>query len=94
MTIEIHGTNAYGYLKSERGPHRLIRFSPFNAKNSRETSFASVGVIPDVEDDVDIEVREEDLQGGYLPREQRRRAARRIKRNRPSASPTCPPASW
>ncbi len=61
MTLEIQGTNAYGYLKSERGPHRLIRFSPFNAKNSRETSFASVGVIPDVEDDVDIDIREEDL---------------------------------
>jgi len=61
MTIEIQGTNAYGYLKSERGPHRLIRFSPFNAKNSRETSFASVGVIPDVEDDADIEIREDDL---------------------------------
>ncbi len=61
MTIEIRGTNAYGYLKSERGPHRLIRFSPFNAKNSRETSFASVDVIPDVEDDVGIDMREEDL---------------------------------
>ncbi len=61
MILEIQGTNAYGYLKSERGPHRLIRFSPFNAKNSRETSFASVGVIPDIEDDAAIEVREEDL---------------------------------
>jgi len=61
MTIEIQGSNVYGYLKSERGPHRLIRFSPFNAKNSRETSFASVGVIPDVEDDVNVEIREEDL---------------------------------
>jgi peptide chain release factor 2 len=48
-------------VRSERGTHRLIRFSPFNAKNSRETSFASVDVIPDVTEDVDIEVRDEDL---------------------------------
>ena len=61
MTLEIHGTNAYGYLKSERGPHRLIRFSPFNAAGSRETSFASVDVIPDVGDEVDIEIRDDDL---------------------------------
>jgi len=61
MTIEVTGTNAYGYLKSERGPHRLIRFSPFNADNKRQTSFASVGVIPDVEEDVGIELRDEDL---------------------------------
>lgn len=61
MVIEVRGTNVYGYLRSERGPHRLIRFSPFNAENKRQTSFASVGVIPDVEDDVDVEIREEDL---------------------------------
>lgn len=61
MTIEVQGTNAYGYLKSERGTHRLIRFSPFNAQNLRQTSFSSVGVIPDVEGDVDLEIRDEDL---------------------------------
>jgi len=61
MTLEIHGTNAYGYLKSERGPHRLIRFSPFNAAGSRETSFASVDVIPDIGDEVNVEIREDDL---------------------------------
>lgn len=61
MTIEVTGTNAYGFLRSESGPHRLIRFSPFNAQNLRQTSFASVGVIPDVEDDVDIEIRDEDI---------------------------------
>ncbi len=61
MTLEINGVNAYGYLKSERGPHRLIRFSPFNSAGSRETSFASVSVIPDVEDDVGIDIRDEDL---------------------------------
>jgi peptide chain release factor 2 len=61
LTIEISGANAYGYLKSERGPHRLIRFSPFNAKGTRETSFASVDVIPDMEDDAGIEIRDDDL---------------------------------
>jgi peptide chain release factor 2 len=61
MIIDVQGSNAYGMLKSERGAHRLIRFSPFNAQNLRQTSFASVGVIPDVGDDVDIEVRDEDI---------------------------------
>lgn len=61
MTIEVTGTNAYGFLRSEAGPHRLIRFSPFNAQNLRQTSFASVGVIPDVEGDIDIEIRDEDI---------------------------------
>ena len=61
MVIEVQGDNAYGYLRSEAGPHRLIRFSPFNAQNLRQTSFASVGVIPDVEEDIDIEVRDEDI---------------------------------
>lgn len=61
MTIEITGTNAYGYLKAERGVHRLVRISPFDSQNRRHTSFTSVDVIPDVEDDVDIEVRDEDI---------------------------------
>lgn len=61
MTIEITGDFTYGYLKSERGAHRLIRFSPFNSKGSRETSFASVSVIPDVGDDADVELKEDDL---------------------------------
>jgi len=61
MTLEIQGTNAYGYLRSERGVHRLVRISPFDAQNRRHTSFASVDIIPDVEDDVEIDVRDEDL---------------------------------
>jgi len=61
MVIEIRGANAYGYLRSERGTHRLIRFSPFNSSGSRETSFASVDVIPDVEDDAPIDIKEDDL---------------------------------
>jgi len=61
MIIDVQGTNAYGLLKSERGAHRLIRFSPFNAQNLRQTSFASVGVIPDVGEDAGIEVRDEEI---------------------------------
>ncbi len=61
LMLEISGQNAYGFLRSERGTHRLIRFSPFNAANSRQTSFASVDVIPDIEEDVTVDIREEDL---------------------------------
>jgi len=61
MIIEISGANAYGYLRSERGTHRLIRFSPFNAAGSRETSFAAVDAIPDVGDDAPIDIKEDDL---------------------------------
>jgi peptide chain release factor 2 len=61
MTIEVKGTNAYGYLKSERGVHRLVRISPFDAQNRRHTSFSSVDIIPDVEEAADIEIRDDDL---------------------------------
>jgi peptide chain release factor 2 len=61
MVIEISGANAYGYLRSERGTHRLIRFSPFNAAGSRETSFAAVDAFPDVGDDAPIDIKEDDL---------------------------------
>ncbi|HEY3376880.1 MAG TPA: peptide chain release factor 2 [Armatimonadota bacterium] len=61
MTIEIQGTNAYGYLRSEHGIHRLVRISPFDAQNRRHTSFSSVDVIPLVDDEIDIEIRDEDL---------------------------------
>ena len=61
VTLEIKGENAYGYLKSEKGVHRLVRISPFNAAGKRQTSFVSCDVMPDIEDDVDIEINEEDL---------------------------------
>ena len=61
MTLEIYGTNAYGYLKSERGVHRLVRISPFDSQNRRHTSFSSVDVIPDVDEDIDIEVKDDDI---------------------------------
>ena len=57
----MEGENAYGYLRSEKGVHRLVRISPFNAAGKRQTSFASCDVIPDIEDDIDIEINEEDL---------------------------------
>ncbi len=61
VTFEVNGENAYGYLKSEMGIHRLVRISPFNANGKRQTSFASCDVMPDIEDDIDIEVRDEDI---------------------------------
>ncbi len=61
VTLEISGPNAYGYLKSERGVHRLVRISPFNAAGKRQTSFVSCDVMPDIEEDVDIEVADEDI---------------------------------
>ena len=61
VTLEIHGENAYGYLKSEKGVHRLVRISPFNAQGKRQTSFVSLDVMPDIEDDIDIEINPEDL---------------------------------
>lgn len=61
-TILVEGTNAYGYLKSEHGVHRLVRISPFDASGRRHTSFASVEVTPELDDDTDIELRDEDLE--------------------------------
>lgn len=61
VTVEIKGENAYGYLKSERGVHRLVRISPFNAAGKRQTSFVSCDVMPDIEEDIDIEVNQDDL---------------------------------
>ena len=61
MTFLVNGDNAYGYLKSEKGVHRLVRISPFNAAGKRQTSFVSCDVMPDIEEDLDIEIREEDL---------------------------------
>ena len=60
-TILIEGENAYGYLKSESGVHRLVRISPFDSSGRRHTSFASLEVMPEITDDMNIEVREEDI---------------------------------
>ena len=61
ITFQVNGENAYGYLKSEKGVHRLVRISPFNAAGKRQTSFVSCDVMPDIEEDVDVESLEEDI---------------------------------
>ncbi len=61
VTVLIEGEYAYGYLKAERGVHRLVRISPFDANKRRHTSFASVDLIPEIEEDIDITLEEKDL---------------------------------
>ena len=61
VTFQVNGENAYGYLKSEKGVHRLVRISPFNAAGKRQTSFVSCDVMPDIEKDLDVEVNDEDI---------------------------------
>jgi len=61
VTLEVQGASAYGYLKSERGVHRLVRISPFDAQHARHTSFALVEVLPEVEAAAEVEIKEEDL---------------------------------
>lgn len=61
VTLLIKGFNAYGYLKAEKGVHRLVRISPFDASGRRHTSFVSCNVLPELEDDADIEIRTEDI---------------------------------
>ncbi|MDD3660286.1 MAG: peptide chain release factor 2 [Lachnospiraceae bacterium] len=61
VTFQINGENAYGYLKSEKGVHRLVRISPFNAQGKRQTSFVSLDVMPDIEEDLDVEINSDDL---------------------------------
>ncbi|MDE7398595.1 MAG: peptide chain release factor 2, partial [Oscillospiraceae bacterium] len=61
-SIRIEGFNAYGFLKSEHGVHRLVRISPFDASGRRQTSFASVEVMPEIEKDVSVEIRPEDIE--------------------------------
>ena len=60
-TILVEGQNAYGYLKSEIGVHRLVRVSPFDSSGRRHTSFASLEVMPEIDDDMNIEIKEDDI---------------------------------
>ena len=60
-TLIVEGENAYGYLKNEKGVHRLVRISPFNAAGKRQTSFAQLEVIPEIEEDISVEIDPEDL---------------------------------
>ncbi|MBQ4307535.1 MAG: peptide chain release factor 2 [Lachnospiraceae bacterium] len=61
VDFQISGPNAYGYLRSERGVHRLVRISPFNAQGKRQTSFVSCDVMPEIEGDIDIEINPDDI---------------------------------
>lgn len=61
VTFQVNGENAFGYLKSEKGVHRLVRISPFNAQGKRQTSFVSLDVMPDIEEDLDVDINEDDL---------------------------------
>ena len=61
ITFQVNGENAYGYLKSEKGVHRLVRISPFNAAGKRQTSFVSCDVMPEINEDVDVEIKDEDI---------------------------------
>lgn len=61
VTFEIMGENAYGYMKCEKGVHRLVRISPFDSGGRRHTSFASVEVLPEITDDIEIEINSDDL---------------------------------
>ena len=61
VTFEVEGENAYGYLKAEKGVHRLVRISPFDANSRRHTSFASLEVVPEIDEDTEVEIRSEDL---------------------------------
>lgn len=61
VTFQVNGLNAYGYLKSEKGVHRLVRISPFNAQGKRQTSFVSLDVMPDIEEDLDVDIDPGDL---------------------------------
>ena len=60
-TLIVEGENAYGYLKNEKGVHRLVRISPFNSAGKRQTSFAALEVMPEIEDDMSVEIDPEDL---------------------------------
>jgi peptide chain release factor 2 len=61
VTFQINGENAYGYMRSEKGVHRLVRISPFDSSGRRHTSFASCDILPEIEDDIEIDIKEEDL---------------------------------
>ena len=61
VTFQVNGENAYGYLKSEKGVHRLVRISPFNAAGKRQTSFVSCDVMPDIKKDLDVEINDDDI---------------------------------
>ncbi len=66
VVFSIKGSNVYGYLKGEQGVHRLVRLSPFNSANLRQTSFALVEILPEIESDLDVEIKEDDLEWDFF----------------------------
>ena len=90
-TIAVRGPMAYGYLKGEAGIHRLVRISPFNAEGKRQTSFAAVDVSPEVSDDVEIEIRDVDLEEQAI-RSSGPAGSTSTRPPAPSACGTSPPA--
>ncbi|MGE5041851.1 MAG: peptide chain release factor 2 [Candidatus Levyibacteriota bacterium] len=66
VVVSIKGTNAYGYLKGEQGVHRLVRLSPFNSANLRQTSFALVEVLPEIENDSEVDIKDDDLEWDFF----------------------------
>ena len=92
-SIAIQGDNAYGLLKSENGVHRLVRVSPFDANARRQTSFAAVEVMPEIEDDDEVEIREEDIEM-QVYRASGAGGQHVNKTHPPCASSTSPRASW
>jgi peptide chain release factor 2 len=98
-TLEIQGENAYGFLKNERGVHRLVRISPFDAAKKRHTSFASIDVTPDNEEDINIEDPRRGPEGRHLPLRRQGRPERQQGRDRrahhphPSAASSSPARS-
>ena len=84
VTFEVNGENAYGLLQSEVGVHRLVRISPFDSDARRHTSFASVFVYPQIDDEIKIDIQSGGSARRYLPRFGRRRPARQPHRFRDS----------
>lgn len=62
VSFSVQGDSAYGYLRSENGVHRLVRMSPFNADHTRQTAFAAVEVVPDIDDDIEVEINGKDIE--------------------------------
>ena len=92
VTLQINGENAFGYLKSERGVHRLVRISPFNANGKRQTSFVSCDVMPDIEEDLDVEINPDE--GSILTGPAAPAGSTSIRPPLRCVSPISPQGSW
>ena len=87
VTITVNGSYAYGYLQAERGTHRLVRLSPFDAGNRRHTSFAKLEVMPIIDEDIEIEIAQNDIRMDVFLSSGGRRSERAKERDRGSAPP-------